>query len=218
VFNLLRNKLHNNIILLTSVTTLLLVSSFGISNLPSNNQAYATIEENNKITDSIKKACPNYEGNGNFKGLVTDIIKACLGNSNQPPSIPGPSPTAFPQNYVNFVAEADASGLEAFKANITIRDNSSNYLQSYLLSVDEEFSPTDQVTDLFIIPVGDQFDVSVSLEPPTDQSPYVVNVGSESCQQVPYTTKCVGTMGVSNEHLSVGVGEMGPPPVQRTVE
>ena len=85
MFNLLQNKLHNNIILLTSVTALLLVSSFGISNLSltSNNQAFATIENNhNKITDSIKKACPNYEGDSNIKGLVSDMLKACLEHNN----------------------------------------------------------------------------------------------------------------------------------------
>ncbi|ALI37858.1 hypothetical protein NMY3_03676 [Candidatus Nitrosocosmicus oleophilus] len=54
----------------------------------SNNQAYASL--NNEINESIKKACPTYEGNGGIDGLVSDILKACLGHSNQPPTTPNP--------------------------------------------------------------------------------------------------------------------------------
>ena len=114
------------------------MTSFGILNtsFSSNNQAYATLEDNNKIADFIKKACPNYEGNGNIKGLASDIFETCLGHNNQLPTTPSPNPTAFPHDYVNFVATAVAYDDETFEANITIRDNSSNYLQSYLISVD----------------------------------------------------------------------------------
>lgn len=137
MFNLHRKRLQNATILAFIIGSLF-VSSFGISSVSQSSRyhAYATLEDTNEIVDSIKKACLNYEGNGNIKGLASDIFEACLGHNNQPPTTPGPNPTAFPHNYVNFLATAAAYDDEVFKANITIRDNSSNYLQSYLLSVD----------------------------------------------------------------------------------
>ena len=55
---ILQDKVRNST-LMASVAALLLVSSFGVSNLSlsSNTQAFATIDDNNnKIVDSIKKA------------------------------------------------------------------------------------------------------------------------------------------------------------------
>jgi hypothetical protein len=65
VFILNKGK-ERSLTLAVSVIGLILVSSIGIFNLSSDNQAFATVA-NNKISDSIKKACPTYEGNGVFK-------------------------------------------------------------------------------------------------------------------------------------------------------
>ena len=93
---------------MASVTALLLVSSFGISNLSlsSNTQAFATIDDNNnKIADLIKKACPNYEGDGDIKGLATNIMKTCFHQGNQsPPTNRNPETTTFPENILEFEA------------------------------------------------------------------------------------------------------------------
>ena len=180
MLRLKRGNIRNST-LLPSTVGFLLIISFGILNtsFSSNNQAYATLEDNNKIVDSIKKVCPNYEGNGNIRGLASDIFEACLGHNNQPPATPGPNPTAFPHNYVNFVATAVAFEDEAFEANITIRDNSSNYLQSYLLSVegDDPTTSNEKVTDEFVIPVGDEFGVSVAVKSLFEQGPYTIALG-----------------------------------------
>ncbi len=63
------------------------LATSNISLSSSDNQAYSTLENTDqKVIDSIKESCPNYEGNGDIKGLVTDILKACLGHSGQPPT------------------------------------------------------------------------------------------------------------------------------------
>ena len=69
-----------------------------------NNQAYASIDIHNnfkEIGEKIKKACPAYQGNLDIniiKGLVTDVLKACLPNSHNPPTTPNPNPDPNLQN------------------------------------------------------------------------------------------------------------------------
>jgi hypothetical protein len=118
---ILQDKVRNST-LLASVTALLFVSSFGISNLSlsSNTQAFATIDDNNnKIVDSIKKACPNYEGDGDIKGLATNILKACFHQCNQSsPTNPNPETTTFRKNILEFKASVTlppivSQGIEA---------------------------------------------------------------------------------------------------------
>ena len=47
----------------------------------------------NEIDEAIKKSCPTYEdNNNNIKDTVTDIIKSCLQQSQQPPTSPNPEP------------------------------------------------------------------------------------------------------------------------------
>lgn len=67
-----RVKIKNSTIM-GSIIGLLLISSFVVTNLLFNNQAYATLEDNdNMIANSIKKACPTYEGSSNIKdSLIT---------------------------------------------------------------------------------------------------------------------------------------------------
>jgi len=124
---------------MASVTALLLVSSFGISNLSlsSNTQAFATIDDNNnKIVDSIKKACPNYEGDGDIKGLATNTLKACFHQGNQsPPTNPNPETTTFPKNILEFKALVTLPPIasQGIEANFTISIPTNNYLNTYSL-------------------------------------------------------------------------------------
>ena len=96
--------------LAVSVIGLILVSNFSIFNPSSYNQAFATIE-NNKFSDSIKKACLTYEGNGNINGLVSNVLKVCLNRGGVSEPSPGPNDPPYiplPQN----VALLDIGGLE----------------------------------------------------------------------------------------------------------
>ena len=135
---ILQDKVRNST-LMASVAVLLLVSSFGVSNLSlsSNTQALATIDDNNnKIADSIKKACPNYEGDGDIKGLATDILKACFHHGNQsPPTNPNPETTTFPENILEFEASVTVPPMasQGIEANFTISDPTNNYLNTYSL-------------------------------------------------------------------------------------
>jgi hypothetical protein len=52
-------------------------------------------------------------------------------------------------------------------------------------------------SDEYVIPVEDEFGVSVAVKSLFEQRPYTIVLGSESCQQGSNTT-CVGTMGISN--------------------
>ena len=124
---------------MASVTALLLVSSFGISNLSlsSNTQAFATIDDNNnKIADLIKKACPNYEGDGDIKGLATNIMKTCFHQGNQsPPTNRNPETTTFPENILESKASVTLPPIasQGIEANFTISDPTNNYLNTYSL-------------------------------------------------------------------------------------
>jgi hypothetical protein len=165
---LISNKVKaRSLILAASVIGLLLVTNFGISNLSFNNQVSASLEYNDKISNSIKKVCPNFEGDGNINGLVSDLLKSCVGHSNEPPTTPGPDiePTNFDNNIVDFTARGEARTLGP-SVDIVIADKPSNKLNSYTLILDPESDPTH---DNFVIPVGDRFVVNaISTYPSLD--------------------------------------------------
>ena len=94
-----------------SVIGLILVSSFSILNPSSDNQAFATIE-NNKISDSIKKACPTYQDNGNINGLVSNVLKACVNRGGVSEPSPGPNDPPWipvPQNVIILEKERNSN-------------------------------------------------------------------------------------------------------------
>lgn len=198
MLNLHLNKLQSST-LLTFITGLILVSSFGITNLSPNNQAFATLEgNNNKIADSIKKACPDYEGSGNLNGLVTDILKACIGHNNQPPTTPGPNtePTNFDKNIMDFLASAAVPGTDDGIYKVIVTDKTANKLNSYTVIVGQDPSI---IQDRFIIPVSDQFVVNVNNDL-GDLQTTVDFSGSTNCTQI-NATACSGIMADSPQKI-----------------
>jgi hypothetical protein len=178
------------------LTTLL--SSYTLTQ-SSNNQAFATLENNdNKIADSIKKVCPNYEDNGNIKDIVSNILKACLnrGDTSQPPTEPNPEPlTPFDVNIMNFEANTPRD----FNGNIIIKDESAQKQNVY----DVE----GQVRDQFVIPIGDEYVVNVAVPDGTELQ--VEFSGSAGCSQISQInqTACKGIMGNSGVGLMINVME-----------
>lgn len=202
--------------LVASIFGLALVSSFSIYDLPIYNQSFASLESNDRVLNSIKKVCPNYGGNNDIKDLVNDILKACFdrGDGNQPPINPSPDPINFPDNVLELNASVSTSAFDPIirEVNFTISDSNSNYVNSYNLLVFRE-NPNPSVSDSFIIPVGDQYTLNVSVKtddptPPGEDPPYSIYMDSQNCQQVSETT-CVGTMSTSGEQLRVTVVKLG---------
>lgn len=186
-----------------SFSLITLFLSVGItSNISSSssNQVYATLENtNDKITDSIKKTCPNYEGNGDIEGIVTDIIKACIVDNNQPPTTPGPD-TKFPKNILDIEAVLQTNGGSG--ADIQIVDPTGRFLNSYFLS--EE--PNDRsVQDQFVVPIGDTYTVTV-IGP--GEEGFQINIESSSCKGT--GSECQGTMGITKQSVNIQIEN--PPP------
>lgn len=162
-----------------------ITSNSPTSFLSTDNQVLASVA-NNKISDSIKIACPAYEGNGDINSLVADILKACISSSNQPPTTPNPDTTNFPRNILTL----DASfGVGVDEADIVITDAASQYSNSYSLFIDNTV-----LNDQFIIPVGDQYVITVTEDVP-------VTFATNSCQQQGNT--CTGTMTTSNQSITM---------------
>ena len=158
------------------------------SSQSTNSQAYATLDNNNNIDQSIKKACPSYEGNKDIEDLVTDILNACLPYSNQPPTSPNPNPTKFDKNIMSF------EGLAGTSAKFVINDTNSQRSNSY------DVGTEDFVQDEFVIPVGDRYQITAT---PRDSTANVTFESTE-CQQVAPNI-CTGTMGTSKIFVQVEV-------------
>ena len=187
------------------VLFLSVVITSNISLSSSDNQAYATVENTDQeVSDSIKKACPNYESNNNnnIKGLVTDMLKACLHQGNQPPTTPGPNQGTFAQNIMQFTTQmlpgTDSNDVDT--ADIVITDTTSDLSKSYRIS------PSDRAhTDQFVIPIGDNYKVTVDVDS-IKPSIYEVVFQSFDCKQVnPNIDECTGTMGTSTQSILVAL-------------
>lgn len=184
------------------------MSVYSISNISfstSDNQAYGTLENtDHKISDSIKKACSKYEdnNNNNIKGLVTDILKACLPQDNQPPTTPGPNQGTFAQNIMEFSTQmlpGDQSN-NADLAEIVITDTTSDLSKTYRI-----FPGNFGHTDSFVIPVGDNYRVTVDVDSRIP-SIYEVVFQSFDCHQAnPNIDECTGTMGTSKQSILVAL-------------
>ena len=122
---------------ITIFVTLLFISSALTSNTSlnhlNNNQAYASIDIHNnfkEIGEKIKKACPAYQSNLDIniiKGLVTDVLKACLPNSNLPPTTPNPNPNPNVQNAtLDFSAVNQGPNLLIIRFLVSWGPNSNN--------------------------------------------------------------------------------------------
>lgn len=179
-----------------------IVITFNLSSSSSNNQAYASLENNNnEITESIKKACPNYEGNNNndIKGLVTDILKACLPQGNQPPTAPDPNQGTFTRNILSF--EGEFEPLEAGDtAKVVITDTTNDLSATY--NLDTRGLP---VKDTFVVPVGANYQVDATI---TSVEPYIytVTINSADCQQANLNIgTCSGTMATTLQNVEVDI-------------
>lgn len=97
MFNLNEVK-SKSLTLADSIVGLILVSNFSISDLPLYNQSFASLESNDRISDSVNKACPGYEGNSDIKGLINDILKACIDRVDNNPSPINPNQGTFDES------------------------------------------------------------------------------------------------------------------------
>ena len=170
--------------LAVSVIGLILVSSFSIFNPSSYNQAFATIE-NNKFSDSIKKACLTYEGNGNINGLVSNVLKVCLNRGGVSEPSPGPNDPPYiplPQN----VALLDIGGLEeghTYELTVSILQSAGRFYKVFE-------SP---YLTAFAIPVGLTYKIEMNDQHDPKKSFIFHNV---DCIDVD-SNSCILTMGTS---------------------
>lgn len=200
VFSQKRNIVRNST-LMVYITAILLVSSFSISNLflLANNQVYATLgDSNSKMIDLIKKACPNYEGNGDIKGLVSDILKACLHqrDTSQPPTNPNPYTSPLDQNILQvYVTDA------ARDTSITVKTTD---LITQKASITNFFDGGTS-DEYYVIPVGDRYAVEITGDPDFDSTQ--VKFNSSDC--TPFLSEasalCTGTMGDSMQYVGIEI-------------
>jgi hypothetical protein len=120
-----------------------------------------------------------------IQSLVSGILKACLVDNNQPPTTPNPETIKFPTNYIEFGAN---SLIQHTQVNIVISDSTSQYSNTHELNFDGQ-DPSD-VSDQFVIPLGDPYTVDV-IFPARLELPPVSFAGSD-CQQTSNYT-CSGT-------------------------
>jgi hypothetical protein len=167
----------------------------------STNQAYAL---ENKINDAIKKTCPTYESNNDndIKGAVSNIIKSCIPQSNQPSTPPNPNPdpnppntSPFPNNLFSFTASSQTTE----PLYIIITDSTSHYSNTYSLTETEV-----PIEDTIVIPVGDTYTIKA-----TD---YEGNVWSDTTFESnncktgtfgEFEYICTGIMGTEPQHVSM---------------
>lgn len=194
-----------NLTLAVSIVGLVIVSNFNIPNLPLYNQSFAFIESNERISDSIKKACPDYEDNSDIKGLLNDILKACMARvDNNPPPI-NPDQGTFDENTMTFSAFMYAEGQDD-KAHVVLTDIARNLSKSYDVDAHTPLPPK----SLFVIPIGDKYQVVANITSESDAF-YTVNFNSDDCKQTnPYLNYCTGTMDNSNQDVSVIIQRGGP--------
>lgn len=162
----------------------------------SNNQAFASLDNNNDISDSIKKLCPTYQSNNNnnIKGLVTDILKACIPQGNQPPpTTPDPTEGTFTRNILNFQGAFNAAE-EFDTAKIVITDTTNDLSITYNLG--------GEVEDAFVVPVGANYQVDVTTSSASPNQ-YEVEILATDCRQVGDT--CIGTMGTTLQSIRVNI-------------
>ncbi len=129
------------------------------------------------------------------QSLVSDILKACSGDNNQPPTTPNSETTKFPTNYIEFGAN---SLIQETQVNIVVSDSTSQYSNTYELNFDEQ-DPAD-VSDQFVIPIGDPFTVDVTFPAGLELPP--VSFAGSDCQQTS-TYTCSGTMGNTIQSISI---------------
>ncbi|ALI34497.1 hypothetical protein NMY3_00283 [Candidatus Nitrosocosmicus oleophilus] len=130
-----------------------------------------------------------------IQSLVSGILKVCLGDNNQPPTTPNPETTKFPTNYIEFGAD---SLIQDTQVNIVVSDSTSQYSNTYELNFDGQ-DPAD-VSDQFVIPIGDPYTVDV-IFPAGLELPPVSFAGSDCQQTSTYT--CSGTMGNTIQSISI---------------
>lgn len=177
--------------------TIVITSNITPSQL-STNQAYAL---ENRINDAIKKSCPTYESNNDndIKSTVTNILRSCLTQSDQPPTSPNPSPSPSPspldRNIVKFVATSQ--GPEVL-STIVITDNTTQKSNTYDI-IDE------QVQDEFVIPVGDTYQITVTPEDPNIEAQITIN--GNDCGPFSQPIICTATMGSLGADLQVIVND-----------
>lgn len=194
----MRNLKVISLYLVALLSSVVITSNTSSSSL-SLNDAFATIDNNNDISDSIKKSCPAYQGNNNnnIKGLVTDILNACLPQGNQPPTTPDPNQGTFTRNMFTIEGDFDPQS-DGDRAKVVITDATNDLSITYNL----DGTP---VVDTFVVPVGANYQVVVTT---TSETPgiYTVTFTSTDCQQAnPNISTCSGTMGTTEQGVNVDI-------------
>ncbi|MDF0681535.1 MAG: hypothetical protein P0116_11290 [Candidatus Nitrosocosmicus sp.] len=197
----MRNLKIISLYLVALLSSVVITSNTSSSSLSLNDAfaTFATIENNNDISDSIRKSCPTYQGNNNnnIKGLVTDILKACLPQGNQPPTTPDPNQGTFTRNMFTIEGDFDPQSDED-RAKVVITDTTNDLSITYNLD-------GDPVVDTFVVPVGANYQVVVTT---TSETPgiYTVTFTSTDCQQTnPNISTCNGTMGTTEQDVNVDI-------------
>ena len=195
---------HFKVISICLVTLFLsiAITSYSSTSVSSNNQAFATLANNN-IDETIKKSCPTYQGNNpnNIQGLVTDILKACLhqGNVPQPPTDPDPNQGTFNSNIMDFESFSQGQRGEEATVKVEITDTTNGLSKSY----EFEIASGTPVTDLFVIPVGANYQASVSLSPIEAEGEFDVSFAGSDCQQ--NNNVCTGQMGTTEQSIELSI-------------
>ncbi|WP_148685686.1 hypothetical protein [Candidatus Nitrosocosmicus hydrocola] len=113
-------------------------------------QAFATIEDSNsEISDSIKKSCPTYEGNGNINSLVSDVLKACLNKDGGGVSEPTPRP--MPQNVA--LIDIDLPGVD---------DELRFKISAYGGLATDSWIFVESAIDAYTLPVGTEYTIEIT--------------------------------------------------------
>ncbi len=157
----------------------------------------ASLSEN-RINDAIKKACPTYEDNNdnNIKGAVSNIIKSCIPQSNQPPTSPNPDTSPLDQNilHVSIANDWDDTSITVTTTDLITQKAS---IQKVLGS---------EVKDLYyVIPVGDTYTVVVASDEEEFGPNQVTFISNDDCTLFPDIPSCIGKMGDSMQTLGVKI-------------
>ena len=205
---------------ITIFVTLLFISSALTSNTSlnhlNNNQAYASIDIHNnfkEIGEKIKKACPAYQGNLDIniiKGLVTDVLKACLPNSNLPPTTPNPNPNPNVQNAtLDFSAVNQGPNYANYR--FWYRGDRTQTTQTPVGQVPVPFLIYFQgvqgafIEERFTIPVGYQYQIQVIPNSVNNRGYFMVWEGdcTDSNQVI-----CIGTMSENGNTVRMNICDL----------
>ena len=182
-----------------------------------NAHAFININDNfNKLSDKIKKVCPTYQENTDsnlIKGMVTNILKACLPNSHNPPTTPNPNPDP---NLQYATMDFNVRLVPDFPSNVNVVTNivlqwfnetsgGNEGVREYNLQGNSDDGPS--VHDEMQVPVGYTYLVIL------DDGPIIIDKSTRNCSGI--GKSCTGTMQEGTEgtyEVLISLNTLAPPP------